>query len=760
MMMPVRSLRVVLFGSLLAGCSSSSSTSSPDGGPGVPEPALDGSTGGDVAAMDATASDAAPGGDAAQALALGFAPSNVVAATSGPISDVDITGHCKINPELGQLECDPGGAATGTFSFQRQVQTGAGSVGVFVVRSLRVEPGATLQILGDLPLAVIASERIDILGAITGSAHKEAAIAGGFSGHATSPTGAGPGGGSPGAVGYHGGGGGSYCGNGGGGGVDVGEMPPFPSAHPGKPYGSLEIVPLMGGSSGGGDPHESTGGAGGGAVQLVAGKEIVIGDTGVIAVSGGGGRAGGGGGGSGGAVLLEAPKVTVTGVVAANGGGGGIFTGGSGGQDGTATSTPAAGEAPDTGGSGSAGASVDGQAGLSTRANATSGGGGGAGRIRINTADGKATLGDKLSPAAGSACVSVGMLRPAAAPPPAPPAGTPRIAFKPSNVDLTALAAMPVDDLVLTQRCHIETEKGEFVCGYFPVKEKFAFAVATQPGAGKVGVLYVRSLRIEPGAELLITGKLPLVLASAGPLAIHGGISGRAQAQQAIAGGFMGADANGTGLAGGAAGTGNYHGGGGGGYCGAGGAGAAINGEPVSAGGKPAGSPALVPLVGGSSGGGAGDPGGAGGGAVQLVSGDSIDIGVGGLIDVGGGRAAGGGGGSGGAILLEAPTVSVRGTLAANGGGGGVFAGGSGGQEGRSNAEPATGERPDTGGHGSAGDSADGEAGLSVRANLTSGGGGGAGRIRINTSSGQATLTGVLSPSAASGCLTTGTTMP
>jgi hypothetical protein len=753
-MWPIRSPRFLLLGSLLAACSSS--PASPEGGASaVPEPGIDASTGSDAAATDA------PSGDAAQALGLGFAPSNVVASASAPLTDVGLTGHCKINTELGRLECDPGGSVTGTFSYQRQVQPGAGAVGVFVMRSLRVEPGATLQIFGDLPLAIIASERIDVLGTITGSAHKEAAVAGGFSAYAVTPTGAGPGGGSAGAVGYYGGGGGSYCGNGGGGGVDKGEMPPFASAHGGKAYGSAEIVPLMGGSSGGGDAHGSSGGAGGGAVQLVAGKEIVIGGTGVIAVSGGGGRAGGGGGGSGGAVLLEAPKVTVTGVLAANGGGGGIFAGGSGGQDGTATSMPAAGETATTGGSGSAGASINGEGGLSVSANGTSGGGGGAGRIRINTADGKATLGDRLSPAASSACVSLGMLRPAAATTPtAPPAGTPRIAFKPSNVDLGALAAMPADDLVLTQRCHIETEKGEFVCGSFPVEGKFAFVVGTQAGAGKVGVVYVRSLRIEPGAELLITGKLPLVLASAGPLAIHGGISGRAQAQQAYAGGFAGADKNGTGLAGGAAGSSNYHGGGGGGYCGAGGAGAAPNGEPVSAGGKPAGSAQLVPLVGGSTGGGAADPGGAGGGAVQLVSGDSIDIGVGGLIDVAGGRAAGGGGGSGGAILLEAPTVSVRGALAANGGGGGVFAGGSGGQEGRSSAEPASGERPQTGGRGSSGDSADGEAGLSVTANLSSGGGGGAGRIRINTANGQASLTGVLSPSAASGCLTVGTIIP
>jgi len=89
------------------------------------------------------------------------------------------------------------------------------------------------------------------------------------------------------------------------------------------------------------------------------------------------------------------------------------------------------------------------------------------------------------------------------------------------------------------------------------------------------------------------------------------------------------------------------------------------------------------PLIGGSPGGnggfsiGAVGLGGGGGGALQISSAISIRIeasvnaggggGGGGL----GGSTGGGGGGDGGEILLESPSITISGTLAANGGGGG-----------------------------------------------------------------------------------------
>jgi hypothetical protein len=69
--------------------------------------------------------------------------------------------------------------------------------------------------------------------------------------------------------------------------------------------------------------------------------------------------------------------------------------------------------------------------------------------------------------------------------------------------------------------------------------------------------------------------------------------------------------------------------------------------------------------------------GGGGGGALQISSRTRITVTSAGMIDAGGGGAFGGksgaGGGSGGALLLEAPQVSVDGTLVANGGAGGCF---------------------------------------------------------------------------------------
>jgi hypothetical protein len=191
------------------------------------------------------------------------------------------------------------------------------------------------------------------------------------------------------------------------------------------------------------------------------------------------------------------------------------------------------------------------------------------------------------------------------------------------------------------------------------------------------------------------------------------------------------------------------------------------------------GTPELIPLEGGMlghpTGNGAGIviAGGGGGGAVQISAGQRIDV-TGAIVAGGGGGmpntlswAAGAGGGSGGAILLESRTVSIVGSIAANGGGGGgagglsnagnldsvgtpgatstgvpAAPGGFGGDGGCANGAQ--------GGDGSSGDLA-GVVGIATGADCggvspgTSGGGGGAGRIRINTTSGCA-CTGTLSP--------------
>jgi len=70
---------------------------------------------------------------------------------------------------------------------------------------------------------------------------------------------------------------------------------------------------------------------------------------------------------------------------------------------------------------------------------------------------------------------------------------------------------------------------------------------------------------------------------------------------------------------------------------------------------------------------------------------------------------------------------------------------------------PAPGELGDLGGYGSAGDDPNGGDGDYEDDNRALAGGGGAGRIRINTADGTVAMSGTLSPSESSGCATIGT---
>ncbi len=180
-------------------------------------------------------------------------------------------------------------------------------------------------------------------------------------------------------------------------------------------------------------------------------------------------------------------------------------------------------------------------------------------------------------------------------------------------------------------------------------------------------------------------------------------------------------------------------GGGGGGGGGTGGAGGDGVGRAQTAAGGPGGgvcTPAnLMPLRGGSGGGSGADgncaepcgrPGGGGAGALQIAATSSISTGASGVISASGGAgasalngasqipSAAGGGGAGGGVLLEAPTMTLAGSVLVLGGGSGSSVGGAGG----------TGAGTGLNG----GDGAD--------LNLTGGGPGGgaaAGRVRLNT---------------------------
>lgn len=272
---------------------------------------------------------------------------------------------------------------------------------LLLLNSFSIDQTATFSVYGPRPVIIAVLTTVDLQGTLdlTGAAGG----AGGFS--SGSP---GPGAGQSGSLYPHSAwGGGSFCGMGGPGGVQSGA-----AAMGGPTYGNATLDPLVGGSAGG------QGGTGGGGIQIVAGQSITIGAYGGINVGGQGGG-GSSGGGSGGAILLEAPTVTVHGYLAANGGGGGGWA--SSAVDATATSQPAPGGVdngvPDggsTGGAGGAGTQINGVGGLwsdGTEAHG-GGGGGGVGRIRINTANGIATITGVVTPALTTACATQGILKP------------------------------------------------------------------------------------------------------------------------------------------------------------------------------------------------------------------------------------------------------------------------------------------------------------------------------------------------------------
>lgn len=143
--------------------------------------------------------------------------------------------------------------------------------------------------------------------------------------------------------------------------------------------------------------------------------------------------------------------------------------------------------------------------------------------------------------------------------------------------------------------------------------------------------------------------------------------------------------ANGGGYAGGAGGSpgtnGSGPGGGlgssgwsgGGGYGGAGGTGTSAGGGTYGSASAP------VDLGSGGGGGGSGSAGGAGGGAIHIIASNTLSIG--GTLSANGANApaVGGGGGSGGSLYLSVCTLSGAGTIQTNGGNAGNGSGGNGG---------------------------------------------------------------------------------
>lgn len=320
------------------------------------------------------------------------------------VGDLVLTGECEVDGKLGTISCRDGKPVGYEYELLKQSDPDGTNMAVFSVRSLTVESGANVSIVGTYAVGFIASDTININGGLVARVEGSRANGGGFAGVDDS-VGLGPGaGGPPVAVDKAGPGGGAFCGKGGpGGGVNG------PSTNGGTPYGNKTLIPLVGGSSGGAAPFGGSG-AGGGGIQLVAKISLNIGATGSVAApGGGGGGVTGSGAGSGGGVLLEAPSVRIAGAVSANGGGASAYS--SPGQRGRADGKAAQGGGGDNpGGEGSSAASADGRAGVWTTGERGGAGGGGAGYIRINTADGSADISGTISPSLDTGCSSVGKL--------------------------------------------------------------------------------------------------------------------------------------------------------------------------------------------------------------------------------------------------------------------------------------------------------------------------------------------------------------
>ncbi len=377
----------------------------------------------------------------------------------------------------------------------------------------------------------------------------------------------------------------------------------------------------------------------------------------------------------------------------------------------------------------------------------------------------------------------------------------------PSNAGPERLCVAGADDIQVSgdQQLVLDTDGGTL-----DGQPLAAFQTAGQ-GAGlpELAVFSLDTLTVAAGGVLWIRGNRAPVLLACGDVQIDGTIDVSAENREPGPGGYGGgaggyrdegdaiAAENGAAPLDSEAGGGGStedespyreSGGGGGGHGQPGGAGgAATSGDGAHAGGSAGevcGAAELVPLHGGAGGGGAGSyrtggDGGGGGGALQISAGGTLTIGNGAVIRAagdGGGVSSvsnyggGGGGGGGGAILLEAAELLAHGTLAANGGGGGggrtdyhpwgrycpqdtPTAGGL-GPAGTARASggtecDASSGAPDAGGGGRggsrAGAPAHGETGFDGRA--SGGGGGGVGRIRLNSHQDAAlTVDGTTSP--------------
>ena len=330
-----------------------------------------------------------------------WSPSNVPpGALTGlaPVTlDIDVAnlgGNCNFNTTNGTVSCDGGAVTPNVVGTQVTLSGTGGSAYVWVLSSLTVETGCSMDVSGSKPGILVVSGPVSIAGAVTTEAGAQQETNGGA---VNSESGTG-------ASATVTAGGGAFCGAGGNG---VDSTGAGGTAAGGMPYGTPNLVPLLTGGAGG---YSNGSGSSGGSLQISATGALVIQSGASINAAGQGGGTGnniGGGGGAGGAILLESPSVSIAGTLAANGGSGG--DGSAEGVPGNLGASPAAG-AGSGGGNGSGGPTINGANGTLGTGADNGGGGGGAGWIRINTVGTPNLSGAIISPATTTSCYSVGAL--------------------------------------------------------------------------------------------------------------------------------------------------------------------------------------------------------------------------------------------------------------------------------------------------------------------------------------------------------------
>ena len=282
------------------------------------------------------------------------------------------------------------------------------------------------------------------------------------------------------------------------------------------------------------------------------------------------------------------------------------------------------------------------------------------------------------------------------------------LTWQPRHFDACGLPP-PMGDLYLTAALSgfsWDTDKPELK-GKMNTTLDVAAMVMTQQDGPEVLVASVENFTLEAGATLDVNGSRALLIAVWGTATIDGSIGADASSLTPGPGG-AGALATATGCGGGP--TGNFglagspaSGGGGGAFQGDGGGG----GNSGGANGLGLAPPAIIRggCAGGGGGAGSGSAAirGAGGGAIQISARVAIEVGADARIHAAGGGGGpgrlalggGGGGGAGGYIGLDAPAVTIAGTISANGGSGGGgasdVADGATGVDGRTDDKPAIG---------------------------------------------------------------------